>query len=155
MKDLEEFKAEAELEQQNKALVLRWLEESDKGNDEIWNEVCALDFIGRFPSNAEPITLEQHKQAAQTWKGAFPDFSHKINDIVVKGNKVVVRMTLHGTHSGEFMGIQRTGNRFEYSSTAIFRISQGKVAEFWADFDLMGLMQQLGAFGKESVAVFV
>ncbi len=40
----------------------------------------------------------------------------------------------------------------EVSGIEIFRLRDGKVAEFWHADDLLGLMQQLGAIPEESEA---
>jgi hypothetical protein len=45
MAELEEFKAQAEVEEQNKASFRYWVEETDKGNFHAWDEVCSQDYI--------------------------------------------------------------------------------------------------------------
>jgi predicted ester cyclase len=42
------------------------------------------------------------------------------------------------------MGIPPTGNRVEAAGIVFNRISGGKIAESWANYDAMGMMQQLG-----------
>ena len=49
------------------------------------------------------------------------------------------------THSGEFMGIAPTGKRVEMRAMTLYRISDGKVREIYWNFDLYGLLQQIGA----------
>lgn len=142
--ELEEMKAQAEVEEQNKALVQRILAEGDKKNLGILDEVCSPDYQYRFPSNAEPIDRDQHKELWQSFNVAFPDLTHTIEEIYANGDIVVARETLRGTHEGEFSGIPPTGKKVEFSAVAIFRFSNGKFAEFWADADLLGLYQQLG-----------
>lgn len=142
--ELEEMKAQAEIEAQNKALVQRILEEGDKKNLDILDEVCTSDYKYRFPSTAEPINLEEHKELWQTFNAAFPDLTHTIDEFIAEEDMVVAREILRGTHKGEFMGIAPTGKKVEFSAIAIYRFSNGKFAEFWADADLLGLYQQLG-----------
>jgi len=48
MAELEEFKAQEAVEEQNKALVKSYIDEFNKGNVEILNEVCAPDYSVRF-----------------------------------------------------------------------------------------------------------
>jgi steroid delta-isomerase-like uncharacterized protein len=142
--ELEKFQTQAKVEEQNKALVLRWFEEDEQGNDEIWNEVCSPDYAAHFPSNSESMTQEEHFQAWQMMKKAFPDVKDTIVDAIAKDDKVVLRVIIGGTHSGEFMGIPPTGKKVEWSGQETFRISDGKVVECWMDVDMLGLMQQLG-----------
>jgi predicted ester cyclase len=44
------------------------------------------------------------------------------------------------------MNLPPTGKSITMTGIEIFRIEDGKVAELWAEANLIGLMQQLGAF---------
>jgi predicted ester cyclase len=142
--ELQQLKAQAEAEKQNETALRRMLEEADKDNYAFWSEICAPDYQGRFPSNAKPMSLEEHIQAQKSGRTAFPDFRHTIEDIFAKGDKAVFRATLRGTHQGSFMGIPPTGKSFEYTAIGIARFRNGKIVEMWIDADFIGLMQQLG-----------
>ena len=55
--ELDEFRAQAAVEEQNKALVLKWSEEQDKGNLDIFLEIFAPDFLYYTPSsNPKPMS---------------------------------------------------------------------------------------------------
>jgi predicted ester cyclase len=43
------------------------------------------------------------------------------------------------------MGIPPTGKEVTFGGNDIYRLVDGKIAEEWAQFDALGLMQQLGA----------
>jgi predicted ester cyclase len=66
--------------------------------------------------------------------------------VIGEGDKVVVRVTARGTHQGQLMGIVPTGKHVAVTGIGIYRIADGKVAEAWVNRDLLGLLQQLGAF---------
>jgi predicted ester cyclase len=144
MAELKQIKAQGEQEKQNEATLRRLLEENDKGNYALIRELCAPDYRLYFPSNAKPITFEEHMQANKAMYAAFPDFKHTIEDVFAKGDKAVFRVTLRGTHTGSFMGIPPTGKSFEYSAIGIARFRDGKIVEMWLNGDFLGLMQQLG-----------
>ncbi len=86
-----------------------------------------------------------HKQFITGLSKAFPDLYFRIEDIVAEGDKVAYRITVSGTHKGEFQGVPPTDKKVSFSSTGISNIVDGKVAEDWVDADTMGLMQQIGA----------
>jgi len=44
-----------------------------------------------WPSNAEPINLEEYKVVWQDFITAFPDFNHTIDAIIAEGNMVSTR----------------------------------------------------------------
>ena len=144
MAELEEFKAQAALEEQNKELFIRWMEEDGKGNYEIWEELCSPDYIYHISSTGKPISLEEHLQMWKMFRKTFPDIKSTIEDILAKGDKVISRKLLRGTHTMEFMGLQPTGKEFEYSAIEIIRFSNGKVVEGWGEGDMLGFYQQLG-----------
>jgi predicted ester cyclase len=62
-----------------------------------------------------------------------------------EGDRVGYRLTIRGTHRGEFLGIPPSGKRVTVSFTAIVRIENGQVVEEWGGLDLLDLLPQLGA----------
>ena len=53
------------------------------------------------------------------------------------------RLTMTGTHKGEYAGIPPTGKYVTWTGILIFRITDGKVVEAWANNDALGFFQQL------------
>jgi steroid delta-isomerase-like uncharacterized protein len=78
-------------------------------------------------------------------RSAFPDWHETLEDLIAEGDKVVFRVTGHGTHEGEFFGIPATGRQVTMGGLDLVRVEGGRLAEHWANFDQLGLMQQLGA----------
>ena len=66
--------------------------------------------------------------------------------MIAEGDKVTVRITARGTHTGVFQGMVATGKLTKITGIAIRRIADGKVIEEWVVNDQLGLMQQLGLF---------
>jgi predicted ester cyclase len=58
---------------------------------------------------------------------------------------VVTRWRAHGTHRGSFRGIPPTGKRVEVTGIAVDRVIAGARVEGWVQWDILGLLQQLGA----------
>ena len=58
---------------------------------------------------------------------------------------MVTRYTVSGTHQGEFFGVGATGERITMSGIMIDRLEDGKMVEEWPEYDLLGVMRQLGA----------
>jgi steroid delta-isomerase-like uncharacterized protein len=113
-----------------------------QGQVERIDEVFAEDFVGHFPAGIvhgrEGVLarLTEHRVA-------FPDWTEEVEDTIVDGDRVVVRFTDRGTNLGEFLGKPPTGNRVESSHVAIFRLSEGKIAEQWVYPDIVGMQRQL------------
>jgi predicted ester cyclase len=121
--------------EENKALVRR-------EQEELWNHTGNLDAAQEL---FVPDHVEAAKQEAADVRRGFPDVRNTIEDLIVEGDKVVVRWRAQATHQGEYMGIPPTGNRVDFTGIAIYRIEGGKIAESWAVSDRLGLMRQLGA----------
>jgi steroid delta-isomerase-like uncharacterized protein len=145
MAELEKFKAQAAVEEQNIALVKRLTEELNKGNAEIVKELYAPDVRSYSPSGSSaPASQNDNYELTKAYFNAFPDLNQTIEEIVASGDKVTVRFIARGTHKGDFQGIPATGNRMELSGITIIHIKNGKIVEERQDVDSLGFMTQLG-----------
>jgi len=145
MAELEAFKAQAKLEEQNKALVKRVIEEINNGNIGIYQEAYATDYRHYSPSRiAEPLSREDQIKFMESVLEAAPDSRYSIEDVIAEGNKVAGRLNYKGTQEGEYQGIPATGNVIETSIMLISRIEDGRIVEEWEEYDQLGSMQQLG-----------
>ena len=107
------------------------------------DELVAEDYIDHHPP---PFPFapgrEGVKEAFRLFWEATPG-THRIEDQIAEGDKVVTRLTAVGTQTGDLPGIPATGNHIEMTATVIHRIADGKLAEKWSDKDDLGLLQQL------------
>ena len=69
------------------------------------------------------------------FRAAFPDIHVAVEDAIANGDKVVVRLTFSGTHTGLLMGMPPTGKFVMITGVAIDRIENGKVVEHWVNRD--------------------
>lgn len=88
--------------------------------------------------------LEGFKQGLTLFREAFPDLHFTVGEIMVSGEIVGVRVTMRGTHKGEFLGIPATGKQVKVEGIDLFRIENGVVVERWSAFDRKALMDGLG-----------
>jgi steroid delta-isomerase-like uncharacterized protein len=79
---------------------------------------------------------------AEVMQIAFPDIQAQIDDIFAAEDRVAVRLTFRGSHSGEFLGIAPTGREVVFTSVEIYRVVDGQLAEEWISSDLTTLMRQ-------------
>ena len=135
--------------EQNKQLIRQVFESYNQQDMRKAEELFSTKHIFHFPG-APPMDWNSHKQFIIGLAKAFPDLHFKIEDILAEGDKVAYRLTVSGTHKGEFQGIPPTDKKVSFSSTGISNIMDGKVAEDWVDADVMGLMQQIGAIPRSA-----
>jgi steroid delta-isomerase-like uncharacterized protein len=127
---------------ENKAIQYRFQDIWNQGDFSIIEEIWDKDFINH---NVKAKGFEGIRQFITVYRNAFPDVEFRIDDQIAEGDKVVMHYTITGTHKGEFLGISATGKSIKITGIAIHRIANGKIVEIWANWDALGLMQQLGA----------
>ena len=143
--ELEKFRAQAKLEEQNKAFMRKVGEEMNKGNIEILSEANGPNYAYYFPSaNPKSISSDELIGLIKTLKAGIPDLIWNIGEQVAEGDIVVSRGIMKGTHTATFQGIPATGKEFELSVINWVRIKDGRIVEEREDADIAGLMQQLG-----------
>ena len=130
---------------ENKATVRRLIEEGFNGGDlSVFDELVAPSFVNHDPPPGVPPTREGWKQLSTGFRAAFPDMHIHIEEEIAEGDLVTSRFVAHGTHQGELMGIPATGKEVTVSGINIARVAGGKIMERWEEFDMMGMMVQLG-----------
>jgi steroid delta-isomerase-like uncharacterized protein len=145
MAELEKFKAQAEVEEQNKVLVKRMYEAFEKGDFEAYKEVVAPEYVWYLPSRStKPISREETIEFGKMLRNAFPDFAYSVEELIAEDDIVISRFIFRGTHEGEFQGIPATGNKVEMSGFMMTRIENGKLVEDKEEADQLGMMMQLG-----------
>ena len=131
----------------NKAQMRRFYDEVVNGGKlDMIDELSTPDLVDHeaFPG-LEGSGREGVKQFFSMMRGAFPDLQMEVHDMIAEGDKVVARVTMTGTHQGEFMGVPPTGKKISVPTIDIVRFMDGKAAEHWGATDTGSMMEQLGA----------
>jgi len=129
--------------EENKAIIRRWFDMINKHDLSLIDEVISDDYrLGEF--GMELKGHEALKQAFTTGFVGFPDLNYRIDDIIAQGNKVAVRYTRTGTHSGEYHGFAPKNKWTEVTGAFFYRLAGGKIVEALGYSDRLALFQQLG-----------
>ena len=120
------------------------LEVLNDGKFALLDELLAPDFVERSPQPGVPPTREGLKQTLIALKTAFPDIRYTIDDAIESGDKVVHRVSVTGTMTGDFLGIPATGKRAAWTEIHIGRGVNGRLTEHWGIVDQLGMLVQLG-----------
>lgn len=140
-------KAIAALPEQNKNRVRRYMDEVNKKNFAVVDEVLLPSFVQHSMVATSP-GREGLKTLYLDLQKAFPDFNFSIDDLIAEGDRVAARITGRYTHKGEFLGVAPTGKAVVLLKMDIFRFVNGRCFEHWDSADRYGLLQQLGATPK-------
>ena len=123
----------------NKALVRRWIDAYNTHNLDAFDEFIAPDYV----DHTNNVDREGLRRLFIMGFTGFPDWHETIEDIIVEGDRVWIRLSYTGTHAGEFMGVTPTGKTVTMTGVDIYRIENGKLAEYWHVSDQMNFNMQL------------
>jgi steroid delta-isomerase-like uncharacterized protein len=139
----------------NEAIVHRiykeYLDELDpSAADELLDADVVLHGVAAF---GDGYGRENVKEGFSAFLSGFAERHTDVEDVIAQGDRVVVRHTHHLKHVDEVFGVPPTGRQLSVWGVDIFRVEDGRIAEWWVIDDTMGMMQQLGmAPGAEGVA---
>ena len=128
-----------------KTLNLRWIQAF---NERDWATEAACrtaDYVAHMSGIPMPLDAAGWEAFLQAFSTALPDAQIAVDGSLAERDLVASRWTITGTHRGEFQGVPPTGRQVTMSGIDISRVVNGKVAEHWAQFDLLSVLQQIGA----------
>ena len=119
-----------------------------KGDLSVADQILTPDFVnhgaGIPPELAQgPEGAKRFAQAIRTGFGNEVNISH--DDVIVHGDRVVIRWSTWGTHKGDLLGVPATGKPIKITGIDIFRVQDGKLAELWQNWDQLQMLLQIGA----------
>jgi steroid delta-isomerase-like uncharacterized protein len=130
---------------ENKNLNLRWIQ---AWNERDWATEAACrtaDYVAHMSGVPVPLDNAGWDAFMQIFVTAFPDAQITVGGSFGEGDMVASRWTITGTHGGDFQGVPATGRPVSVAGVDMSRFVDGKIAEHWAQFDVLGVMQQIGA----------
>lgn len=137
--------------EKNKTIVSKMIEEVfNEQNPDAVDRYFTSDSVNHDPNNPQVCSPEEVKQWIGALKSAFPlPYYHAvIDDMIAERDRVATRWTVHLTSKGEFAGIPPTGKQAILVGATISRLEGDKVAESWWNYDMLGMLQQLGVMPK-------
>jgi steroid delta-isomerase-like uncharacterized protein len=129
----------------NQELAVKWFEEVwNKGRREVIAEMLAPDCLlhdGGPPTSG----VEAFHAYFDRMQSAFSDIRVTVEDAMGEGDKVCVRWTTTFVHTGGGMGVAPTGKPVSATGITIMRVADGKFVEGWQNWDMLGVLEQIGA----------
>ena len=134
-------------EQDTKAVIQRLIGEFVNDNHyDLADDIFTEDYTRHDPASPESETGPgPWVESMQDLHQAFPDGEVHIGELVAEGDLVAFEGTMTGTHRDDFRGIEPSTTSIEVQGTAMHRVTGGQIAETWATWDVLGLLQQIGA----------
>jgi steroid delta-isomerase-like uncharacterized protein len=127
----------------NKALVRRAIG-YNHGAADAGSEIFAPDFVAYMPGQP-PMDRATFEHFVSGVSSGLPGYTYEIHDQIAQRDLVANRITWRGVHSANLAGVPATGRSVELRGINMFRVRDGRVVEQWAQLDMLGLLQQIGA----------
>ncbi|MBE2268862.1 MAG: ester cyclase [Anaerolinea sp.] len=127
-------------------MVHTYIDGVNADSEEAIRAVFAPDFkdansaqVTGLPPGADGVVVAHHML-----NQSFNDLQFSVDDIIVEGDKVAIRVHAEGTHTGDFYGFPPTGKKVSWTAHRILRVKDGMFVEGTNEFDQVGILQQMG-----------
>jgi steroid delta-isomerase-like uncharacterized protein len=129
----------------NKALARRFFEEFCNGRRlDLAETLMTPDHVYHDPQVPNVVGPAAMAQAIKVYQDGVEGHWGIEELRAAEDDRVVVRWTGTGRHTGDVNGIPPTGRAVAVSALSLLRVSGGKIAENWTVWDTLGFLQQLG-----------
>jgi predicted ester cyclase len=123
----------------------KWTESLNRGDVSGADEAFAPDCVIHITGSPVPdLDVAGFKQMVGGLFAAFPDIRFTMDDQIVSGDKVAIRWSAEGTHTGPLGGAPPTGKRVRIDGVLFDHVVNGRVAERWEQWDQPAMLRQLG-----------
>jgi len=108
------------------------------------DDLVAPDAAIATPFQTDAGAPETFKRLWAMLFQAFPDLDIRIDEVIAKDDKLVIRDVVTGTNLGDYQGRPPTGRRVSYEEIFVIRFVDGRIAQTWGVVDVLAQLRQLG-----------
>jgi predicted ester cyclase len=132
----------------NKEVVKALLEEVRSGKFPDRASLYMAETVLAHQMNAENQTTVQRTPAnyashVREFLALYGKYTFEITELLSEGDKVYARWKQTGTHLATIDGYAATGKPLVEIASAVYRVANGKVVEYWIQIDRHGMDEQL------------
>jgi predicted ester cyclase len=131
----------------------RWFEEIwNQGRREAIAELLAPDGV-IHDGDIDTIGPDGFYPFFERIRGTLSAIQVTVNDTLADGDRICVRWSCTGKHTGEGLGIAPTGVVVHVTGISILRVAGGKLVEGWQNWDMLGMMEQIQGLRKAATYI--
>ena len=117
----------------------------NEGDLELIDDLVGPGFVRHMVDISEDLVgPEGFVENVVAFRTQFPDFQVRFDEVIVAGDRLVIRWTVTGTDTGTFGELPPTGMSIQISGASVIHVIDGKFAEAWMYYNQGAMMQQLG-----------
>lgn len=94
--------------------------------------------------NGRPVTRGEVIAELEGHGAAVPDFTWRVQDLAIDGDRIASRLFNKGTPAKEWFGVKPTGTTVEYAEYAFHKVRDGRFYEMNYLIDAQAVQTQLG-----------
>jgi predicted ester cyclase len=139
--------------EQNKSIVRRiYTDVNDDQRYDVLDEICRPDVIVHDPIAGDQRGIDAYRGLFAFFRQAFGEQRTDLHQFVAEGEYVALLHTHNAKSTGSFMGASPTNTWITVPGVELFRLEDGKIAEFWRFDADAALLAQLGLLPLPQVA---
>ncbi len=132
---------------ENEELIREYIAASEDHGLDTMEALISDDYTckyTRMTGEEVQINAENFREFMTGLMNVVSDLNHEIHELVVEGDRVMVRLTWNAIHDGTLYGIEPTDNQVEVEEYNSFRIKDGEIVEQRFLMDDLQFLRQLG-----------
>ena len=136
-----------------RGLGRRWFEQVwNEGRREAIAEMLAPDGV-LHEGGRDTVGPQGFYPFYDRLRSAISEIQVRIEETFAEGDKLCVRWSCTGKHTGEGLGVPPTGKAINVSGISILRVAGGMLVEGWQNWDMLGMMEQINGMARSATYV--
>lgn len=132
--------------QANKDLVRGYYEQVvNTGDVDGIEGFVAESYVEVYGSARHPLGVRGAREHVLGVRRTYPDLSLTVEQQIAEGEWVVTRVTMRGTHRGQWLGIAPTGKAVVMTAVNVDRVVDGRIVEHGGAANLLQPLLEIGA----------
>ena len=128
----------------HEATYRRLMDAVGAGREDEVEAVLAAEFVDHNPIPGQASGPAGFRQWLRAVRGAFPDLTATVQDVVAESDRLAGRVRYRGTHRGSFVGLAPTGREVDFEAFHFVRFRDSTIVEWWGTADLLTVVGQVG-----------
>jgi steroid delta-isomerase-like uncharacterized protein len=117
----------------------------NRGNLDFAERFCAPGFMMHDPVRPDTVHGPDGLKEYVRWaREGASDLHFDVETVIVEGDHAAARFRFSGTQDGPILGIPATGRFATMTGQSFYRLHEGRVAEVWVHWDVIGLLRGMG-----------
>jgi predicted ester cyclase len=138
---------------QQREAVIRWFEEVwNKGRREAIEEILPPHFV-LHEGDVAAKGPEGFKPFFDRMQASFSGIHVTPHEAISDGDYVCLRWSATMRHTGDGLGMKATGKQVHTTGMSMVRFADGRFAEAWQNWDMVGILEQINSAGRSELFV--